>query len=310
MVFNPHKWLGAAFDCSLYYVRDPEHLVRVMSTSPSYLRTAADGQVRNYRDWGIALGRRFRALKLWCLIRSEGVSGLQARLRRDIANAKWLAEQVAATPHWRVVARCRCKRCAWSTNRPGLTGEALDAHTRAWADRVNRSGAAYLTPAVLGGRGWCGCRWGERTERADVEARVGRDATEAKHSRQAHAGTVAGPKNGTRRAPLRSPNSLAIPFIASMTNWMCSSRSTPKSAAPRITSSRFTPFANPFVFIFFLTLDAVRSPIPVGRMSAVAVMRPVISSHAYNPFSIDGPPRVTVREVVRVRQNRVMTSSG
>src|SRR4051812_1671876 len=65
LVVNPHKWLGAAFDCSLYYVRDPEHLVRVMSTNPSYLQTAADGQVTNYRDWGIPLGRRFRALKLW-----------------------------------------------------------------------------------------------------------------------------------------------------------------------------------------------------------------------------------------------------
>src|SRR5207248_5812188 len=66
LVFNAHKWLGAAFDCSLYYVRDPDHLVRVMSTNPSYLQTAADGRVKNYRDWGVPLGRRFRALKLWC----------------------------------------------------------------------------------------------------------------------------------------------------------------------------------------------------------------------------------------------------
>ena len=78
LVLNAHKWLGAAFDCSLYYVRDPEHLVRVMSTNPSYLRTAADAQVKNFRDWGIPLGRRFRALKLWFLIREQGVSGLQA----------------------------------------------------------------------------------------------------------------------------------------------------------------------------------------------------------------------------------------
>ena len=69
-------------------------------------------------------------------------------------------------------------------------------------------------------------------------------------------------------------------LIASMTNWMCSSKSTPNSAAPRMTSSRLTPLANPFDFIFFLTLDAVRSPMPVGRRSAVAVMRPVISSQA------------------------------
>ena len=92
------------FDCSLYFVRDPEHLVRVMSTNPSYLQTAADGRVKNYRDWGLPLGRRFRALKLWFLIREQGVAGLQARLRRDIDNAKWLERPVARTPGWRVLA--------------------------------------------------------------------------------------------------------------------------------------------------------------------------------------------------------------
>ncbi len=91
VIVNAHKWLGAVFDCTLYFVRDPEHLVRVMSTNPSYLQSAADGRVKNYRDWGLPLGRRFRALKLWFLIREQGVEGLQARLRRDIANAKWLA---------------------------------------------------------------------------------------------------------------------------------------------------------------------------------------------------------------------------
>ena len=80
IVLNPHKWLGVAFDCSVYYVRDAEHLVRVMSTNPSYLRSAVDEQVKNLRDWGIPLGRRFRALKLWFLIREQGVEGLQARL--------------------------------------------------------------------------------------------------------------------------------------------------------------------------------------------------------------------------------------
>jgi aromatic-L-amino-acid decarboxylase len=171
LVLNPHKWLGAVFDCSLYYVRDPEHLVRVMSTSPSYLRTAADGTVRNYRDWGVALGRRFRALKLWTLIRSEGVSGLQARLRRDIENAKWLADQVAAMPHWRVVAPIPLQTVCVVHEPPGLTGEALDAHTKEWAERVNRSGAAYLTPAVLGGRWVVRVSVGvETTTREDVEA--------------------------------------------------------------------------------------------------------------------------------------------
>src|SRR5262249_54003534 len=87
IVLNPHKWLGVAFDCSVYYVRDPQHLIRVMSTNPSYLQSAVDSRVKNLRDWGIPLGRRFRALKLWCLIREQGVAGLQPRLRRDITHA-------------------------------------------------------------------------------------------------------------------------------------------------------------------------------------------------------------------------------
>ena len=98
VVLNPHKWMGTGFDLSAYFVRDPAHLVRVMSTDPSYLRTAQDGQVRNLRDWGIPLGRRFRALKLWFLIREHGVEGLQARVRRDLGNAAWLTEQVDAAP--------------------------------------------------------------------------------------------------------------------------------------------------------------------------------------------------------------------
>lgn len=171
LVFNPHKWLGAVFDCSLYYVRDPQHLVRVMSTSPSYLQTQADGRAKNYRDWGVPLGRRFRALKLWTLIRSEGVSGLQGRLRRDLSNAQWLAEQVAATPNWQVTAPVALQTVCTLHTPPGLDGAALDAHTQRWAEHVNTSGIAYLTPAVVGGR------WVVRvsvaaltTERADVEA--------------------------------------------------------------------------------------------------------------------------------------------
>ncbi|HKQ58374.1 MAG TPA: pyridoxal-dependent decarboxylase [Candidatus Eisenbacteria bacterium] len=152
LVLNPHKWLGAAFDCSLYYVRDPEHLVRVMSTNPSYLQSAVDGRVKNLRDWGIPLGRRFRALKLWCLIREQGVSGLQRRLRRDLENAQWLASQVEATEHWRVLAPVPLQTVCVRHEPPGLEGEALERHTLGWLDRLNRSGEAYLTPATLEGR--------------------------------------------------------------------------------------------------------------------------------------------------------------
>lgn len=170
VVLNPHKWLGAAFDCSVYYVKDAEHLVRVMSTNPSYLQSAADGRVKNYRDWGIPLGRRFRALKLWFLIREQGVSGLQARLRRDLENARWLADQVAAAPGWRLLAPVPLQTLCVRHEPPGLPAEALDRHTQAWCDRLNRSGQVYLTPATLDGRWMVRVSVGaEQTERPHVE---------------------------------------------------------------------------------------------------------------------------------------------
>jgi aromatic-L-amino-acid decarboxylase len=152
LVVNAHKWLGVAFDCSLYFVRDPKLLISVMSTSPSYLRTAVDADVRNFRDWHIQLGRRFRALKLWFLIREQGVDGIRARLRRDLSNAQWIAEQVRAEPGWEVIApvplQTVCVRHV-----PGDMREraSVDAHNLAWANRINASGAAYVTPAVVAG---------------------------------------------------------------------------------------------------------------------------------------------------------------
>ncbi len=86
LVFNPHKWMLVNFDCSAYFVRDTDALLRTFQVTPEYLRTAADSAVVNYRDWGIQLGRRFRALKLWFVIRSYGVSGLQAVVRTHVAH--------------------------------------------------------------------------------------------------------------------------------------------------------------------------------------------------------------------------------
>jgi aromatic-L-amino-acid/L-tryptophan decarboxylase len=171
VVLNAHKWLGAAFDCSLYYVRDHVHLVRVMSTHPSYLQSVVDGQVKNFRDWGIPLGRRFRALKLWCLIRDQGVSGLQARLRRDLENARWLELAAQSTPGWRVLAPVPLQTICLRHDPPGIAGEALDRHTLVWADRVNRSGGAYVTPAILDDRWMVRVSVGALpTEHAHVEA--------------------------------------------------------------------------------------------------------------------------------------------
>ncbi len=153
LVFNPHKWLGTGFDLSAYYVRDPEHLVRVMSTDPSYLRTAQDGRVRNLRDWGIPLGRRFRALKLWFLLRDCGVERLQERLRRDIANASWLAAEVEATPEWELLAPAPLQTVCLRHVPAALAGDeaALAVHNLAIAGAVNDAGRFYLTPSVVKG---------------------------------------------------------------------------------------------------------------------------------------------------------------
>jgi aromatic-L-amino-acid/L-tryptophan decarboxylase len=168
LVLNSHKWLGVAFDCSLYYVRDSELLIRIMSTNPSFLQSAADGTVKNLRDWGIPLGRRFRALKLWFLIREQGIAKLQERLRRDIRNASWLAEQARATTGWRVLAPVPLQTVCIRYEPEGLTPEEMDEHTRGWAERINQSGRAYLTPAVLNGR-WM------------VRVSIGAEATEYEH---------------------------------------------------------------------------------------------------------------------------------
>ena len=170
LVVNAHKWLGVAFDCSLYYVRDPQHLIRVMSTNPSYLQSSVDGQVKNLRDWGIPLGRRFRALKLWFMLRSEGLDALQQRLRRDLGNARWLAAQVEAEADWQLLAPVHLQTLCLRHCPPGLDGDALQAHTQAWAARLNASGSAYVTPAQLQGQWMVRVSIGALpTERAHVE---------------------------------------------------------------------------------------------------------------------------------------------
>jgi aromatic-L-amino-acid decarboxylase len=209
LCWNPHKWLGTILDCSRLYVRDVEHLVRVMSTDPAYLRSAADGEVTQYRDWGIPLGRRFRALKLLFHLRLDGVEAIRGRLRRDLENAQWLAAQVEAEAQWRVLAPVWLQTVCIRHEPPGLgraadgdvsdgespdgdvsdgesldgdvsdgespdgasDGEALDRHTLAWVEAVNASGRAFLTPSVLDGRWMARISIGaEATERSDVQA--------------------------------------------------------------------------------------------------------------------------------------------
>jgi aromatic-L-amino-acid/L-tryptophan decarboxylase len=169
--WNPHKWMGTALDCSMYLVRDPQTLIRVMSTNPSYLKSAADGQVLQYKDWGIPLGRRFRAMKLWFHLALDGIESIQTRLRRDLANAQWLAEQVRATPNWKVLAPVALQTLCIRHEPSGLSGEALDAHTLSWVNAINESGKAFMSPSMLDGRWMVRVSIGvEGTEREHVEA--------------------------------------------------------------------------------------------------------------------------------------------
>jgi aromatic-L-amino-acid/L-tryptophan decarboxylase len=172
LVFNPHKWMGTGFDLSAYFIRDPQHLVRVMSTNPSYLRTAHDAEVKNFRDWGIPLGRRFRALKLWFFLLDVGVDGLRARIRRDVGNAHWLADRIDEAAGWERLAPVPLQTVTLRHVPSGVTDEAhLAAHNLAIARKVNDGGRAYLTPSVLKGQQTLRISVGaEATERRHLEA--------------------------------------------------------------------------------------------------------------------------------------------
>jgi aromatic-L-amino-acid decarboxylase len=169
--WNPHKWMGTILDCSLLYVRDVQMLVRVLSTNPSYLRSASDGEVTQFKDWGIPLGRRFRSLKLWFHLRLAGADSIRDRLRRDLAHAQWLAGQVAAEPNWEVSAPVPLQTVCVRHIPGGVDDAALDRHQQEWAERVNATGRAFVTPALVEGRWLVRLSIGaEATERADVEA--------------------------------------------------------------------------------------------------------------------------------------------
>ena len=96
-LFNPHKWMFTNFDCTAYFVKDKEALIQTFEILPEYLKTNTRGKVNDYRDWGIPLGRRFRALKLWFVIREYGASGIRIKIKEHIALAAWLEQRVIIT---------------------------------------------------------------------------------------------------------------------------------------------------------------------------------------------------------------------
>ncbi|HEY6237113.1 MAG TPA: pyridoxal-dependent decarboxylase, partial [Candidatus Elarobacter sp.] len=169
IVVNPHKWLFVPVDLSVLYVRDPELLRRTFSLVADYLVTP-ETDVHNYMDYGLQLGRRFRALKLWFALRTFGVSGMQARLRTHIALAQELATWIESEPGWEIMAphplSVVCFRYAPD---PPVDAEALDALNLAIMETVNATGDVYLSSTRLHGRVVLRVAIGnERTTRDDV----------------------------------------------------------------------------------------------------------------------------------------------
>ncbi len=154
LVFNPHKWLFTNFDCSAYFCRDPNALTATFEILPEYLKTDADRKVKNLRDWGIPLGRRFRALKLWFVIRAFGVAGLRERLRRHIELAKDFASWVGQDRRFELLAPVDLNLVCFRYNPPGRSlGESeLASVNKTLMDQVNRSGALFMTHTKLKGK--------------------------------------------------------------------------------------------------------------------------------------------------------------
>jgi aromatic-L-amino-acid decarboxylase len=172
VVLNPHKWLLTNFDCTAYYVRDRAALLSTFTIAPEYLRTAHDAEVVNYRDWGIQLGRRFRALKLWFVIRSYGVEGLRAMIRRHVAIAAELAGWVDEDPDFERMAPSPFGLVCFRYRPRGVGEGELDRLNQRLLVAVNGSRRVHLTHTRLGGR-------------YAIRLVVGQRATERRHVQEA-----------------------------------------------------------------------------------------------------------------------------
>jgi aromatic-L-amino-acid decarboxylase len=150
--FNPHKWLLTNFDCSAYYVKDPKVLVRTLSILPEYLKTKEDQRAKNYRDWGIQLGRRFRALKLWFVIRTYGTQGLQERIRNHITMAQTLAGLMRATPDFELLAPVPLQTICFRYRPDHITDDAvLNRLNAQLLEDLNSTGRLYMSHTMLSG---------------------------------------------------------------------------------------------------------------------------------------------------------------
>lgn len=149
-VFNPHKWLFTNFDCSAHFVRDPETFVRTLAIRPTYLKTEGHDRVTNYSEWGIPLGRRFRALKLWFVIRSYGLATMQEKVRSHVAWSEALAERFRREPDFEVTSEPVLS--LFSFRYAPKTSADLNEVNRQLVEAINDDGRIYLTQTQHNGR--------------------------------------------------------------------------------------------------------------------------------------------------------------
>ncbi len=152
IVVNPHKWLFTPIDCSVLYCRRPEALRAAFSIVPEYLRSAGQREARDLMDYGVSLGRRFRALKLWFVLRYFGREGLAERIRAHVRMAQALAGWIDDAPDWERMAPTPFSTVAFRFAPPGRSDDDLDRLNQRILDRVNASGEAFLTHTRLRGR--------------------------------------------------------------------------------------------------------------------------------------------------------------
>ncbi len=150
-VMNPHKWMLTTLPTSAYFVRDPEVLVRTFEIMPEYLRTKDEGVI-NYRDWGVPLGRRFTALKLWFVMRSYGVEGLRRMVRQHVEMAHLFKGEVDAAPDFETMAPSPINLVTFRYHPPGVPEEMLDGLNESLLERLNATGKVFLTHTRLSGR--------------------------------------------------------------------------------------------------------------------------------------------------------------
>lgn len=149
IVFNPHKWLGAQFDCSAHFLRDPSSLVRTLAIHPSFLETHSREGFVDYSEWSIPLGRRFRALKLWFLLRAYGLDGLRDMIRNHVRWANALRKRIAAEPDFEV---CSTPLLSLFTFRFAPAGHGdFDPLNRRLLEAINDDGRIYLTQTTVDG---------------------------------------------------------------------------------------------------------------------------------------------------------------